>query len=121
MTTEHMNKKIGVYSLYFKCKESYKILKEFVSFLKRENIIHEYISNLKYRKTNVNHRSDLFDLNEIKQKNLYAITNSTLFKCGAYLVSCAFNWENTKEGFAFWSRINHKWSQIFIEKYNKGD
>ena len=60
MTTEYMNKKIGVYSLYFKCKESYKILKEFVSFLKRENIMHEYIINLKYRRTDVNHISELF-------------------------------------------------------------
>ena len=116
-----MNNKINIYSLYFKCKESYTILKEFVSFLKRENIMHEYIINLKHRRTNVNHIIELFDLNEIKQKNLYAITNSTLFKCGAYLISCAFNWENTKEGFSFWARIDHKWSQIFIEKYGKGD
>lgn len=114
-----MNRKINIYSLYFKCRESYGILKEFVSFLKRENIMHKYISNLKYRKTNVNHRSDLFDLNEIKDKNLYVITDSTLFKCGAYLISCAFNWEGTMEGYGFWSRINHKWSQIFFEKYNK--
>ena len=29
-----MNKKISIYSLYFKCRESYAILKDFISFLK---------------------------------------------------------------------------------------
>lgn len=66
-----MNKKILLYSLYFKCRESYVILKDFISFLKKENIVDKYIFNLKFRRTNEDHLRNLFDINELRWNNIY--------------------------------------------------
>lgn len=117
-----MKNKIDVYSLYFKCKESYIILKDFISFLKKENAINEYIFNLTHRKTNEDHLKNLFNIDELKWKNIYIKRLSLSLpsrKGGAFLISSAFHWDDTKEGFDFWLDKHHKWYNMFNKKYGK--
>ena len=114
-----MNKKIVLYSLYFKCRESYVILKDFISFLRKENAVNEYIFNLNHRKTDEDHLTNLFDIDELKWKNTYfksAYLRSK--KSGAFLISSAFQWDDTKEGISFWLDKHHKWYNMFIKKYD---
>lgn len=116
-----MNKKILLYSLYFKCRESYVILKDFISFLKKENIVDKYIFNLKFRRTNEDHLRNLFDINELRWNNIYFKTHLTIHKRkgGAFLISGAFHWDDTREGFSFWRNMHDKWYNMFNEKYSK--
>lgn len=32
------------------------------------------------------------------------------------IIDLAFTWDRTKEGYAYWSDLNHKWAKMILEK-----
>lgn len=83
-----------------KMKELYYEMKEldcemFFGFLKDERIYWKYVNNL----------IRLRDVNNIVEFN-------NLFLQNDELLSNAFDWEDTSEGFSFWLAIHKKWKDL---------
>lgn len=79
-----------------------QILKEFIFFLKKEKIYDTYLY-------------ELFNEKGSKSNSVYFIIKDIKYKCGHNLISRAFTWICTEEGYIFWSIIHEKW----IEKISK--
>ena len=83
-----------------KMKEIYYEMKDldiemFFGFLKDESVYYKYLNNL------------------IKRRNVYNIVDfKILFQQNDELLSNAFDFEYTSEGFAFWYEIHKKWERL---------
>ena len=89
--------------------EQYNIWRKlFFAFLKKNDIYEKWIHNL----------LNGHPMDDIKWWNCF---NKKLYgnNCGRAII-CAFCWCETKEGFDFWSELNHKWSDYRIETMKTG-
>ncbi len=83
-----------------------EIIREFLFFLKKENVYKEYIKAIKQQKKreikNWGNYINILTINSLGEcflKNNYVV----------YLIDMSFNWSSTKEGHKFWSELSHKW------------
>ena len=77
--------------------------KRFFAFLKENNAYDKWVYNLKHEALNSDSTCQwLFEDNSNEA------------------INCAFFWGDTKEGYEFWSELNHKWSDYRIETMKTG-
>ena len=74
------------------------ILKYFIAFLKENNAYELYIKNLCKKEGKNN--AHLFIINAFSEHKLYK---------GRNLISEAFEWEKTREGWGMWWRLSQQW------------
>ena len=99
-----------------------EIIRDFLSFLKKENAYERYIKEIKRQNKrefkNWGNYINVLTINSLK----------SCFKSGSdigYLIHHAFLWSATKEGFDFWAALDIKWSykmrniEMINEKTNK--
>ena len=83
--------------------------KNFIAFLKRNDAYIKFLRN--YAESHeISNITDLKRLILKKYEKEYEYFNETWF------ISCAFTWRFTKEGNAYWSKLNEKWIQTLEEK-----
>ena len=86
-----------------------KILtKIFINFLKDNNALNAYISNLNNIGKDYKYfRKDLFQRN--------AILCNYFFYESLFLILGAFDWEKTTEGIDYWSKLSSKWGEEYYK------
>lgn len=83
-----------------------EIIREFLLFLKKENAYKEYIKAIKRQK-----KGEFKNLgNYINVLTIYPLkecfrNNGKLRR----MIDYSFHWDDTKEGFDFWSELDKKW------------
>ena len=89
-------------------RENKILSKLFIKFLKDNNSLNAYISNLNNIGKDYKYfRKDLFQRN--------AISCDYFFYDALFLILGAFDWEKTMEGSDYWAKLSGKWG----EEYNK--
>lgn len=84
------------------------IIKTFIKFLRDNNALEPYIHNLLKDDNEMcllRSHSALFSDYSLVDKNF-------LIK-SLYLFKCAFDWEETEEGFDYWNNLDNMWSHIW--------
>lgn len=79
------------------------LLQLFYKFLKDNNLYHLYKKNMNIRL--IQDGYTWYDINNINNVRAFI------------LLSDAFSWRNTNEGYDFWNDINIKWETIIYEYY----
>lgn len=84
---------------------------KFVHFMKQNNAYEKYLHNYKSDKI---YRISFFSYQKEVPFN-YFITKTRKES----FISCAFDWEKTKEGWAFWNSLSYKWRRyIYPQAFN---
>lgn len=89
-----------------------QMIAEFLSFLKENNALRGYQTAVRKQKLNhfytIENKINIFSIKPLKK----------LF-CEEYyskLVDYAFIWAKTKEGHAYWEKLNDKWRRMVYNK-----
>ena len=69
-----------------------KLIKQLFIFLKRHNALEFYIKNIRK-----------------ESRNLLSFYRMACYRCGLSLISGAFFFMDTQEGYAFWHSLDIKW------------
>lgn len=86
-------------------------LKEFIRFLKSNNLIEKYLKNVDCEKAKQFRRGYNFQFStldfiiDILKKNPYN------------LILYAFDWTSTDEGYAFWESVSFRWCHYLKKMY----
>lgn len=88
-------------------EEQIDIIRKFKIFLKKEGVFYDYLKNCH----RLNHDKHRLYTNPF---STYPIQRILKQKHYEQLISSAFMWIETPQGYEFWDRINDKWR----EKYN---
>lgn len=83
-----------------------EIIREFLFFLKKENVYKEYIKAIKQqRKKQFKNWENYINILTINSFREYFKKNNNM----AYLIDISFHWAFTEEGHDFWSELDRKW------------
>lgn len=83
-----------------------EIVREFLSFLKKENVYRDYIEAIKQQKR----REFIHWENYVNVFTIYSLKRCFKSDSGmGNLIDDSFHWASTKEGHNFWSALNKKW------------
>ena len=96
---------------------SYLIIKEFIKFLSKNNVLKSYLTNISlqsYYRLEFSERANIFSTLSIRNGAFFYMNEfqRNRYK-GGELINYAFNWSRTDEGHDFWSNINRKWRTTF--------
>jgi hypothetical protein len=87
-------------------RENKILSKLFIKFLKDNNSLNAYISNLNNIGKDYKYfRKDLFQRN--------AISCDYFFYDALFLILGAFEWSKTMEGESYWSKLSSKWGELY--------
>ena len=96
---------------------SYLIIKEFIKFLSKNNVLKSYLTNISsqsYYRLDSSDKANVFSMLSICNGAFFHINEFSRDKYrGEELINYAFNWSRTDEGHDFWSNINRKWRTTF--------
>jgi hypothetical protein len=89
-----------------------QMIAEFLLFLKENNALRGYQIAVREQKSKY--------FNTIENKiNIFSIEPLKILLCKEHyseLVNRAFTWAKTKEGHAYWEKLNNKWKRIVYNK-----
>ena len=96
---------------------SYLIIKEFIKFLSKNNVLRQYITNVSlqsYYRLDSSEKENIFSTLSIRNGAFFYRNEFQINKYkGEELINYAFNWSRTDEGHDFWLNINLKWRKTF--------
>ena len=96
---------------------SYLIIKEFIKFLSKNNVLKSYLTNISlqsYYRLESSEKANIFSTLSIRNGAFFYMNEFQRNKYkGGELINYAFNWSRTDEGHDFWSDINNKWRTTF--------
>ena len=102
---------------------SYLIIKEFIKFLSKNNVLKSYLTNISsqsYYRLDSSDKANVFSMLSICNGAFFHINEFSRDKYrGEELINYAFNWSRTDEGHDFWSDINRKWRKTFKDVIKK--
>ena len=102
-----------------------EIVREFLFFLKKENVYKEYINAIKQqRKSQFKNWGNYINILTINSlRGCFKSNHSYII----YLIDESFHWASTKEGHDFWSALDKKWrdkmkdTELVAEKLTKSN
>lgn len=112
-------------SLKSKNYNSYLIIKEFIKFLSKNNILKSYLANINsqsYYRLDSSDKANVFSTLSIRNGAFFYRNEFQINRYrGEELINYAFNWSRTNEGHDFWSDINRKWRETFKNVVKKNE
>lgn len=96
---------------------SYLIIKEFIKFLSKNNVLKQYVTNISlqsYYRLESSNKANIFSILSIRNGAFFYMNEFQINKYGGEeLINYAFNWSRTVEGHDFWSTMSYKWRITF--------
>ena len=83
----------------------YVIARLFLRFLKKRKAYHTFLTNFN------SYKGKMFRGKYEEAMNEYLIRI-----CEDFFISCAFRWDNTKEGYSYWENLHSQWFKIINKK-----
>lgn len=89
--------------------ESCKI---FANFLKENNALKQYLSNIRKYQTKAYHKKEFFTIYGAINPLCHICVINYLTKRPIAYIKSAFAWDETEEKFDFWYSLNIKWEHL---------